>query len=160
MQSHWDRYKPQTERPKPVAERLPTTQALSGLLIKRPTTSSSDIGDGNRDRGGGSGSGGNAGNGGGEGGTVALRVLHRATGKPTKLEAAAVHVPMADSLARTVIRIDEEASEERQRLKRQILQAAQDHEAVPRGYTDKTRGGGSFHGMGGRPGGMSGGSWR
>lgn len=67
-------------------------------------------------------------------GAVSLRVLQM-SGNKKRLEASAsVLVPTESALARTVIQRDEEASEERQRLKQQILAAAADHEAAPRGY--------------------------
>ena len=52
--------------------------------------------------------------------TVALRVLRRGA-RPKSLEADEVLVPTDNPLAKTVIRADERAHEERQRLKRQIL---------------------------------------
>jgi hypothetical protein len=84
--------------------------------------------------------GGNGGGGGGGGGgpTVALRVVRRGA-KPTRLEADLVHVPVSDELAQTVIRMDEKESEERQRLKRYVLSAAEDHEHAPRGYIANIR---------------------
>ena len=59
---------------------------------------------------------------GGEG-VVSLRVLRRGGGK-NKLEADEVSVPASEPLARTVLAAGEEANEERQRLKRQILNIA------------------------------------
>ena len=54
---------------------------------------------------------------------VPLRMLRRGV-KHNKLETEQIFVPMEDMLARTVIRADERANEERQRLKRQILTMA------------------------------------
>ena len=48
-------------------------------------------------------------------------------------------MPRDNALARTVIQMDEAAHEERQRLKRQILAAAEDHEAAPRSYIANIR---------------------
>ena len=53
-------------------------------------------------------------------------------GKAHKLDARAVHVPVADGLARTVLRNEQAQREEQQRLKTRILAAAADHEAAPR----------------------------
>ena len=62
------------------------------------------------------------GRGGGEG-VVSLRVLRRGGGK-NRLEADEVVVPASEPIARTVLAAGEEANEERQRLKRQILNIA------------------------------------
>ena len=72
------------------------------------------------------------------GGALTLRVLRRGA-RPNKLEADEVRVPIDDRLAQTVIRMDEKAIEERQRLKQQILAAADDHEHAPRGYIAQIR---------------------
>ena len=72
------------------------------------------------------------------GGALTLRVLRRGA-RPNKFEADEVHVPIDDRLAQTVIRMDEKAIEERQRLKQQILAAADDHEHAPRAYIAQIR---------------------
>ena len=72
------------------------------------------------------------------GDALTLRVLRRGP-KANKLEAPEVRVPMGDTLAQTVIKMDEDAQAERQRLKRQILAAAEDHEAAPRQYIAQIR---------------------
>ena len=54
---------------------------------------------------------------------VSLRVLRRGGGK-NRLEADEVVVSASEPIARTVLAAGEEANEERQRLKRQILNIA------------------------------------
>ena len=67
-----------------------------------------------------------------------MRVLGRGA-KAHKLEVKEVVVPISNPLAQMVIKMDEAAQEERQRLKRQTLQLAEDHEAAPRGYIPQIR---------------------
>ena len=74
----------------------------------------------------------------GGGGALTLRVLRRGA-KANKFEADEVHVPLDDRLAQSVIKMDEKAVEERQRLKQQILAAAADQEAAPRQYIQQIR---------------------
>jgi len=64
-------------------------------------------------------------------GGVTLRVLRRGA-RANKLEADEVRLPLSDSLAQTVITMDEKAQEERQMLKRHILAAADDQEGLLR----------------------------
>ena len=85
------------------------------------------------------GAGGAGGVGGSDGtGELTLRVLGRGA-KAHKLEVKEVVVPISNPLAQMVIKMDEAAQEERQRLKRQTLQLAEDHEAAPRGYIPQIR---------------------
>ncbi|KAL1518668.1 hypothetical protein AB1Y20_002956 [Prymnesium parvum] len=63
-------------------------------------------------------------------GAVTLRVLRK--GAKNKMEASEVRVPASDALAKTVIRMEDKAAEERQRLKERserVLAAAADHES-------------------------------
>jgi len=102
--------------PKPAADSLPRDplSGIAGVLKSRPRGLCAGVGESSY------GSGGTIDSGTPSGTTVALRVLRRGA-KPNKLEADEVYVPVDDALAKTVIRADERANEERQRLKRQIL---------------------------------------
>jgi len=67
-----------------------------------------------------------------------LRVICK-RGPKAKIDAAEVEVPVEDTLARTVLKMESEATEERRRLKQQILAAAADHEAAGPQYIAQIR---------------------
>jgi len=74
-----------------------------------------------------------------EGSALTLRVMCKRGDKKSKIEAAEVQVPVEDTLARTVLKMESLATQERQRLKRQILAAAADHETATGGHIAQIR---------------------